>query len=167
MSDRLNLADEVRIAGEVAAQIQAAGVTEDDPDFAALLESETDVQARMVRILRYARHCEAQSKAVGEILAENRERRDRLNRKAEGLRNAVLWGMQEIGLRKLEAADLTASVGAPKAKVLVTDPAAIPDALCKITREPSKTLIAEALAQGPIAGAEMANGSPSLTVRAR
>ncbi len=34
-------------------------------------------------------------------------------------------------------------------------------------RTPSKEAIREALAEGPVAGAELANGEPSLTLRTR
>lgn len=161
------LSDDIRAGLDVRGALEAAGITAEDPDYAELLASECDVQDRLVRILRAARRTEAQSKALAEILADNRERKGRLDTKAERLRGVVLHAMQELGLKRLEGPDLTASVGSGKPKALITDPAAIPDALCRITREPNKTAIADAMKVGPVPGAEWSNGSANLTVRTK
>ncbi|MBP30464.1 siphovirus Gp157 family protein [Methylobacterium sp.] len=166
-STRVPLHVEMATASRVAAQLIAAGIDETDPDFAELMASETDVLERLRRILRAARHTEAQSKALGEIAAEMRERRARLDKKAERLRSVVLEAMGELGLTKLDAPDLSASVSTGKPKVIITDPDALPDDACVFKREPSKTAIAAALAEGPVAGAEWGNPVPVLTVRTR
>ncbi|MGX9980662.1 siphovirus Gp157 family protein [Methylobacterium fujisawaense] len=164
---RIPLHVEMATASRVAAQLIAAGIDETDPDFAELMASETDVLERLRRILRAARHTEAQSKALGEIAAEMRERRARLDKKAERLRGVVLEAMGELGLTKLEGPDLTATVSDGKPKVVITDEAALPDDACVFKREPSKTAIAAALAEGSVAGAEWSNPAPVLTVRTR
>lgn len=168
MSNRSPLANEVRVASEIAAQIIAAGIDpETDPDFAAILGAETDVLDRLRAILRAARYAEAQSKALAEIQAEMRERKARLERKSDSLRGIVMHAMGELGLKKLEAADLTATVSAGKPSVVITDADALPDDVCVMKREPSKAAIREALAEGPVPGAELGNPVPSLTVRVR
>jgi len=164
---RIPLHQEMAVASQVAAALIAAGIEPEDPDFAELMASETDIQDRLVRILRAARHTEAQSKALSEIQAEMRERKARLDKKAESLRGVVLQALGELGLRKLEAPDFSASVGAPKTSVTITDEAALPDECCAFKRVPSKTAIAAALAEGPVPGASMSNGTPSLTIRTR
>lgn len=164
---RIPLHQEMAVAQAVAAQLAAAGIDESDPDFAELLSSETEILERLRRILRAARHTEAQSKALGEIAAEMRERRARLDKKAERLRNVVLEAMGELGLTKLDGPDLSASVSAGKPRVIITDPDALPDEACVFKREPSKTAIAAALAEGPVQGAEWSNPVPVLTVRTR
>lgn len=164
---RIPLHQEMAVASQVAAALIAAGIEPDDPDFAELMASETDVLERLRRILRAARHTEAQSKALGEIQSEMRERKARLDKKAESLRGVVLQAMAELGLKKLEGPDLTATVGAGKPKVVITDEAALPDDACVFKREPSKAAIAAALAEGPVSGAEWANPIPVLTVRTR
>lgn len=166
-SPRPSLGDDVRLSREIAEQIQAAGISEDDPDFADLLASETDIQARLCRILRYGRHVEAQAKALGEMLSEMRDRKARLERKAESLRSVALWAMSEVGLKKLEAPDLSASVSMGKPKVILIDEALLPDELCRIERSPNKTALANALQHGPIPGAELSNPQPSLRVLTR
>lgn len=159
--------DEVRVASAIALQIADAGVDADDPDFTTLLESECDVVERLRRVLRASRFQEAQSKALGEMIAEMRERKGRLDRKADGLRGVALWAMTELGLRKVEAPDLTASITAGRPKVIIIDEAALPDDVCVFERKPSKAAIAAWLDEKPCPGAEMSNGGPSLTVRVR
>lgn len=164
---RTPLHQEMALASQVAAQLIAAGIDETDPDFAELMASETDILERLRRILRAARHTEAQSEALAGIVKDNRERKARLDNKAERLRGVVLQAMGELGLKKLDGPDLTATVGAGKPKVVITDEAALPDDACIFKREPSKTAIAAALAEGPVNGAEWSNPVPVLTVRTR
>lgn len=164
---RIPLHQEMFTAQVVIARLIEAGVDESDPDYAELLSSETDIQDRLVRVLRAARHTEAQSEALAGILRENKERKARLDNKAERLRGVVLQAMGDLGLTKLSAPDLTATVGAGKPKVVITDPDKLPDDACVLKREPSKTAIAAALADGPVAGAEWGNPQPVLTVRTR
>jgi hypothetical protein len=154
-------------ASQVAAALIAAGIDETDPDFVELMASETDILERLRRILRAARHTEAQSEALAAIVKDNRERKARLDNKAERLRGVVLQAMGELGLKKLDGPDLTATVGAGKPKVVITDEAALPDDACVFKREPSKTAIAAALAEGPVSGAEWSNPVSVLTVRTR
>lgn len=167
MSNRQPLANEVRVASQIATQIFAAGITEDDEDFAEILSAETDILERLRSIVRASRYVEAQSKALAEIQAEMRERKARLDLRADSLRSIVVHAMGELGLRKLEAADFSASVAAAKMRVLITDEAALPDDVCSFKRVPSKEAIREALAEGPVSGAELANGEAALTVRVR
>lgn len=161
------LHEEMRLAAYVADQLAAAGVGPEDPDFEELLASETPILDRLVRILRAARHTEAQSEALAAIVKDNRDRKARLDNKAERLRGVVLQAMGDLGLTKLSAPDLTATIGAGKPKVVITDPDKLPDDACVFKREPSKTAIAAALAEGPVPGAELSNSVPVLTVRTR
>jgi len=162
-----SLTDDVHLASQIAEQIIAAGIDEDDEHFADLLASETDVQDRLRRIVRASRYIANDAKALGEMIGEMRERKARLERKAEGLRGAVAWAMGECALKRLNAPDFTATLAAGKPKVIVTDEAALPDDVCVLKREPSKTAIAAWIADKPCPGAEMSNGGPSLTVRVR
>ncbi|MET3481593.1 siphovirus Gp157 family protein [Methylobacterium sp. 1973] len=164
---RVPLHVEMATASRVAAQLIAAGIDETDPDFAELMASETDIQDRLVRVLRAARYTEAQSDALAEIIKDNRERKARLDKKVEDLRSVVIQAMGELGLKKLAGPDLGASLSVGKPKVQVIDPAALPDDVCVFKREPSKTAIAAALAEGPVSGAEWSNPAPVLTVRTR
>ena len=162
------LAHEVRIAQAVVEEILSAGVTHDDPDLTALVESECDVVERLRRILRYARHVEGQTKVLAEMMSEMRDRKARMEAKTEDLRSAVKWAMSEIGLKRIDAPDLTASLSGGKAPLVISDEAALPDDLCRIKREADKTAIRVALDGGrEIPGVSLGNPQPTLTVRVR
>ena len=161
------LSDDLKAALDVRAALLAAGISEDDPDLAELMDGECDAIDRLRRILRFSRWTEAQAKALGELMAESRERKARMERKADSLRGVVLHALSELGLKRLDAPDFSATVAAGKRRVLITDEAALPDDVCVFRREPSKTAIAEWLAEKPCPGAEMSNGAPSLTVRVK
>ncbi|KQP53067.1 siphovirus Gp157 family protein [Methylobacterium sp. Leaf106] len=162
------LAHDVLIGQAIISEIQAAGIDEDDSDFATLVEAECDVMERMRRIIRAARYHEAQSKALAELQAEMRERKARIDAKAEKLRDATKWAMGELGLSKLAAPDFNVSLSAGRVPLVITDEAAIPDDLCRTKREADKTAIREALDAGrDVPGAAFGNPSPTLTVRAK
>ena len=161
------LAIDVRIAAEIIDQIRAA-VGEDDPDFAELVESETDLLERLRKMLRAARLAEADAEATGEIIRDLHERKSRLKLRAEKLRGLTLFALQELGMKKLDAPDMSVSVrdGAPG--VEITDASALPDRYVRIKVEPDKAAIREALKDGEeIPGALLKNGSPALTIRSK
>ena len=159
--------DEMRIGLAVKAALEAAGITAEDPDYATLIEAETPILERLRLILRARRYKQAQSKALGEMQAEMKERRARIDASAERMGDIVFDAMQALGLAKLEAAAFTANIGAGRPRVIVVNPDALPDECCAIVRTPSKTAIAEALKEGPVSGAEWSNATPVLTVRTR
>ena len=163
-----NLAQSLAVAQYAIEAIKAAGITEEDPDFATLVESECDAIERLRRMLRAARYAEANAKAVKEMEAEMKDRRARFEGKAETLRAIVKQAMEQIGLPKLEAPDFTASLTASRPGVVIEDEESIPSQLCRIKREPDKTAIRKALEEGEaIPGASLAPASQTLTVRVR
>lgn len=165
------LAQSARWAEAVIAVLRQAGITEDDPDFAALFDAECDMLERLRRMLRQAREIEATSKGLAEIMREMRGRRERFDKKAEGLREAVAYAMQECGLRRLDAPDFTATLSAGNPYLVgveAIDPAHLPDVCCNIKREASKTKIRAFLDGGQtIEGVSLGNPEPVLTVRTR
>lgn len=164
---RAALSHDVLIAQAIISEIQSAGIDEDDADFATLVESECDVLERMRRIIRAARHTEAQAKALAELQAEMRDRKARLDRKAKSLRDACKWAMGELGISKLAAPDFNVSLSAGKSPLIISDEAALPDDLCRVKREADKTAIKAALDAGrDVPGVVLGNPAPILTVRA-
>lgn len=164
---RIPLHQEMALASQVAAQLIAAGIDETDPDFAELMASETDILERLRRILRAARHTEAQSEALAAIVKDNRERKARLDNKAERLRGAVLQAMSELGLKKLAAPDFDASISAGRPKVTVSDEKSIPARFFVVTEALDKRALADALKSDAVPGASLSNGSDVLTIRGR
>ncbi len=73
--------------------------------------------------------------------------------------------MQEAGLPKIPAPDLSVSISRGKAKVLIIDESQIPSWLCKTVVTPSKTMIADEIAAGrDVPGAQLGNPQPYLTI---
>lgn len=165
------LANDIRIAEAVLGLMQACGVGLDDPDFEQLFTAECDLLERLRRMLRAARETEAHSKALGGIMAEMRERKARLDAKAEGLREAVSFAMQESGLRQLPAPDFTATLTAGKPKLIGVesiDPANLPDTCCTIVRKPDRAKLRAFLAGGlSIEGVSLGNPEPVLRVNCK
>lgn len=142
------LAQDVRVAQEVIEQLHAAGIFEDDPDFATLLEAESDLPNRLESMIRRAHYVEAQSKALAGLITEMRDRKGRLDHQAEKLRHIAMHAMLEAGLPRIAAPDFTASVSKTRPAVVVSDSNAVPDSFCQIKREPDKTKIREFLEGG-------------------
>jgi hypothetical protein len=165
------LARDIIIADAVIAMMQTAGVGLDDPDFPQLFEAECDLLERLRRMLRAARETEAQSNALGGIIAEMCKRETRLDAKAEGLRKAVSYAMSEVGLKRLESPDFTATLTPGKPRVVgldSIDPAQLPEQCCRIERKPDRAKVREFLESGlRIEGVSLGNAEPILTIRTK
>lgn len=167
MNAHVPLGTEVRVAREVIEQITAAGIGSDDLDFAELVSAECGLQDRLCRILRASRWADKQAEALGSMISEMQERKKRLEAKGERLKGVALWAMQEAGLPKLEAPDLSASVAKGKPPLLITvPPESLPDAVCRIKREPDKAALRLCIERGmQIDGVSLGNAQPYLTAR--
>jgi hypothetical protein len=150
----------------IVAALRDAFPDESDDDLIDTIAGESDLPGAVVAVLRAALEREAQAKAIkDELIARLTERARRLEDGATSLRAAALQAMQEAGLKKVSAIDMNVSVGRGKPRVIITDAGIIPFLLCRITREPSKTLIAAALQNGKdVPGATLGNPQPFLTI---
>jgi hypothetical protein len=166
---RFPLAADVRVAREpIAEQITAAGIDgSDDPDFGTLVASECGLQERLCRIMRAARWADKQAEALASMIAEMQERKKRLEAKGERLKGVVLWALQEAGLPRLDAPDLSATVAKGKPPLVITVPAEqLPDTVCRIKREPDKAKVRSFIEAGlQIEGVSLGNPAPYLTAR--
>lgn len=125
----------------------------------------SNFEEQVVALLRHVIEREAHGKALATLIDEMGARKRRLEEGAKNLRGAALQAMQEAGLPKISAPDMSISVGRGKPKVVIVDGAQVPDDYCRIERVPSKTAIAEALGRGErVAGAELGNAQPFLSV---
>jgi type I site-specific restriction endonuclease len=140
-------------------------LAEDEETLRDTLEGISDLDQQILAALRHAIEREAHGKAIAELVETMTARKRRLEEGARAIRGAALHAMQEAGLKKLAAADMTVSVGTGKAKVIITDDQAVPDDLCRVTRTPSKTDIAKALSEGrEVPGIILGNPEPFLSV---
>lgn len=100
------------IVAELAERLaDAVHGPDEDAEFLALqLDSEAQgLEALCLSALREARLAEAYGEALKSIEADNRARRQRLERRAETIRANVAWALQEAGIPKITAPDLTVS----------------------------------------------------------
>lgn len=138
-----------------------------DDDLADTIEGESgNLEAALLRTLRSAVEREATADALKEMARTMQARMARLAEGAQMLRAAVLNVMTEAGVKKIQAPDMSVSIGAGKQKVQVTDEDLIPLDLCRTKIEPDKAKIGKALEAGQeVPGASLSNSVPVLTIR--
>lgn len=130
-------------------------VADDDALLIDMLDGETDIFDLVDRLGEQA--------IADKLLAEKAsERAKRIERRSEHARDVISRILAALDLSKLERAVFTASLSY-HTKPIITDPAALPEAF--VRRAPDLRLIARALKDGPVSGAEQSNPEPRLTLR--
>lgn len=143
-------------------------LAEDEDALADTLDGETALLDAIARLIREARVDAATAKAMGEITDQMNDRRTRIDDRADKRRAAALALMQAAGVAKVERPDFTASIGAGRPKVTITDETLLPDRFIRITRAANKSAVGDALKAGTeVPGALLGNAEPTLTVRTR
>lgn len=132
---RLNLKDQI-----LAVYPQLA---EDETALLDTLDGLDTLNEQIAAILRHAIEREAHGKALAELIETMTARKRRLEDGAKSLRAAALHAMQEAGIKKIAAPDMTIGVSPGKPKLVITDETAVPDFLCRLKREPDRKAIAE------------------------
>ena len=149
----------------LVAQIRLMFPDETDRDLADTVEGESTLPDAIFSVLRHAAEREAHGKAIAEMIDTLAARKRRLEEGARTIRLAALHAMLDAGFKKLAAPDMTVSVGSGKPRVTITDEALVPEDLCRVTRAPSKTDIAKALAEGrEVPGVTLGNPEPFIVV---
>lgn len=166
------LSNTVAIYNAIKAQLAEEFDLEDDD--AALLDTvdgETDLKEVLAGMAAIVNTYEEYAEALKRIIDANKERKDRFERKADKLRQSIGWAMQEAGLKKVEAADVTLSLrNNPPSLVTTIEPEDAPENFrtVKTTYAFDKKAIKEAIAEGD--GPEWAhlnNQPPSLQIRSK
>lgn len=145
-------------------------LVEDEQALMDTLEGESDLSEMIAAVMRTRAERLALADALKARMAEMKQRHDRLTDGAEKLREVCAEVMGRAGVKKITVDDMTLSLQAGRAKVIITDPEALPDDMTrtKITVEPDKTKIGAALAEGlAVPGAVMSNAAPVLTCRTK
>jgi hypothetical protein len=141
-------------------------LADDEPALTDTLEGISRLDQQIVTVLRHALGREARAVALDEMIKRMMERRTRLQDGAKRLRSLALNAMQEAGLPKIEAPDMTISVGKGRQKVMVTDEGKLPFDYLRAHYSPDLPKIGEALKAGKVVhGCHLGNSSPILTVR--
>ena len=140
--------------------------TDEDALIAALGAEGVEAEDLIDRMIRAALEAEANEAAVDARMAQLQTRAVRYAKQAEAWRGAAFAAMDVLGITKRKTPEFSASVRAARPGVVITDEAALPDKYIRITRTPDKAKLRDELAAGVvIPGAELANGTPSLSIR--
>lgn len=140
---------------------------EDDEAWAATLESETDFTEVLTTIVRRIEDTKALVIGTKDRFEELKARKDRFEHRIDTLRELAFKIMHAAELAKVELPEATLSLRAGTQQLVgEADPAALPDALCKISRDLNRTAIKEALKDGQtVPGFSLSNSAPSLSIR--
>lgn len=154
-----------------AVRSAVARMKADDPDtdaaaLAALVEQEAPEFSDMLAALcRAADEAGASVGAIKERIAALEDRKLRHEARREEYRALIFAALQAAEQTKWKSAEFTVSLTPGRPGVVITDPAAIPDAFVRVRREPDKTAIGAAIASGAtVPGAELQNSMPTLRV---
>lgn len=144
-------------------RLRAAGI--DETTNPEIYEAETADGLEYLRSLaRSALEAQTNIDAIRRRREQLEARAARFAKTNEKLREELRDGLEAMGLKKLDAPDLTVTTQAGPKKVHITDSQFVPDRLCRITKQPNLTAIRQAIEMGEdIPFAELSNGP--MTVR--
>ena len=146
----------------------------EDPDLdertlADTVEGLTDLHEIVIAIIRSALTDEALAAGLKTRMSEMQGRLDRLNDRASKRRQIARDVMVETEMRKITAPDFTVSIRPGTPSLIVIDECAVPSGFWE-QREPRLDragLLAELKNGAEVAGVQLSNPEPVLSVRAR
>jgi hypothetical protein len=165
------MANPILAAEDVAREInmllaEYPQLVDDEELFRDTLEGNTRFNEIMDRLLSEMRDNETLAEASAARIGKIRERQTRLTHRMNFYRGLMHRLLTLTGLKSVALGEAKISVVKSSDKVIITDENAIPDEFVKITREPNKTAIKNALKSGQyIPGATLSNGGTSISVR--
>ena len=137
------LANPILAAEDVMREINALmadypQLADDEELFRDMLEGNTRFNEIMDRLLSDMRDNETLAEASAQRIGKIRERQTRLTHRVQFYRGLMHRLLTLTGLKSVALAEAKVSVVNSPEKVIITDENAIPDALCKIIKEPNK-----------------------------
>ena len=141
----------------------------DDETIRDTLEGITDLNEMIAAVIRSALVDEALHSGLRFRVDDMRERLSRLELRASKKRQVALEAMSEVGLSKLEQPDFTASVRAGSPALVVVAEESIPEPywLPQPPKLDRQAILGELKRGISVAGAEMSNPKPVLSVRTK
>lgn len=139
----------------------------DDEAWAMSLESETEIDGFLTNIIRRIEDTKALVVGMKDRFEELKARKERFETRIEALRELAFKMMHAAEIAKRELPEATLSLRAGQQQLVGdADPAALPDELCKISRDLDRTKIKEALKTGmEVPGFSLSSALPSLSIR--
>jgi hypothetical protein len=141
----------------------------DEETLADTLEGITDLHEMIAAVIRSALVDEALQSGLRARIVDMKSRLSRLEERGSKKRQLALEAMTEVGLKKLEQPDFTASARAGLPGLVVVEEDRIPQSYWvpqppKLDRQ---SLLAHLKREGPIPGTELTNPKPTLSVRTK
>jgi hypothetical protein len=135
----------------------------DQETLADSLEGITDLHAMIAAVIRSALVDEALQRGLKSRLDDMKQRLSRLEERGDKKRQLALEAMSEVGLRKLEQPDFTASARAGSPSLVIVTEDAIPNSYWvpqppKLDRQ---SLLAELRRGGKVPGTQLSNQVPT------
>jgi hypothetical protein len=158
---------DIKGAAQVVAALEAAGISEDDPDFRELFDNESDVLVRLRKMAWAVKFLKAEAEGLEALAKKTAASAKRRVESAERLREGIAGAMDVLGLRTLPGREKpTVYFAEGREGVTITDEDAIPRAYLRTVTTPDKTAILEALQAGKaVKGAALRNPQPVLNIR--
>jgi len=165
-----SLYHEIATAAWLVERIRAMFPDADEELLATAVEGETSLTECVTHVLRSAEDDRTLSAALHIRIAELEEREERLDRGIERKREIAVAAMERFGIKRIPAPDFTATLTPSPVRVIITDPALIPEGYMRQKPppppEPDKNLIRAVLQDGGvIPGATLSNPHSHVTIR--
>jgi len=141
----------------------------DDDTLQDTLEGITELHEMIAAVIRSALVDEALQIGLRSRLDDMKQRLGRVELRCEKRRQLALEAMSEVGLKKLEQPDFTASVRAGSPPLVVVSEAEIPPCYW-VPQRPKldrQALLADMKRDGEVRGVQLGNPKPILTVRTK
>jgi len=141
-------------------------LADDEELFRDMLEGNTRFNEIMDRLLIEMRDNETLADAAAARIGKLKERQTRLTHRMNFYRSLMHRLLTVTGIQSVALAEAKVSIMKSPEKVIITDESAVPDAFMKITKEPNKTAIKNAIKSGTyVPGAALSNGGTTISVR--
>ncbi len=143
--------------------------TLDEETLRDTLEEITDLHEMIAAVIRSALVDEALQAGLRMRLEEMRQRLSRLEDRGSKKRQLALEAMSEVGLKKLEQPDFTASARAGSPALVVVSEEGIPGSywISQAPKLDRQSLLAALKRGEAIPGTQLSNAKPSLSVRTK
>jgi hypothetical protein len=158
--------DLTKIQVEGIAAMLSDELSDDERAYLDALEGETDLYEWCRRLLERIEEDEGVQAALAEQIGDRTLRKSRAAERVKAARQALTALLECARLDKLVLPEATLSVRDVPPKAIVTDEAAVPDELCKVTRRPDMAAIKAGVETGAaVPGVSFDNGGTTLTIR--